>query len=374
MGGEKDEERFIPAPFDHAKASVIRALPAVAARPEKDEGNHLEAKIDVNLWAALKNTAFGSGGEKGNAAIGTLHIDLAGGTKDGVTGTTLKVSFSKHGLGSGRYAAPLLDETACLASLLSPNDPSANPTGSAVPASSSVPADVPLAAGQPVKVALRNYLYTGDFPKKTSTVDVVLQVIDDVQADGVVVVRRGALAKGKITGWNGPKSYGRGGSFKFVVESVTAVDGQDAPLAADAVQEKGATKGDVARTVALGGLLGGFMTKGPERPDSCRDELGDSDLQRCGHQGPTIGTPFLANPQGRLRSGEVFLQEHFVLAVLYVQLRDCPVGTYGRAFLDFRKMFSATTKAVEFGWVGGPFKPSFGLSGPRACRLISSRR
>lgn len=264
MGGEKDEERFIPAPFDHAKASVIRALPAVAARPEKDEGNHLEAKIDVNLWAALKNTAFGSGGEKGNAAIGTLHIDLAGGTKDGVTGTTLKVSFSKHGLGSGRYAAPLLDETACLASLLSPNDPSANPTGSAVPASSSVPADVPLAAGQPVKVALRNYLYTGDFPKKTSTVDVVLQVIDDVQADGVVVVRRGALAKGKITGWNGPKSYGRGGSFKFVVESVTAVDGQDVPLAADAVQEKGATKGDVARTVALGGLLGGFMTKGPD--------------------------------------------------------------------------------------------------------------
>jgi hypothetical protein len=264
MGGEKDEERFIPAPFEHAKASVIRALPAVAARPEKDEGNHLEAKIDVNLWGALKNTAFGSGGEKGNAAIGTLHIDLAAGTKDGVAGTTLKVSFSKHGLGSGRYAAPLLDETACLASLLSPNDPSANPTGSVGLASSSVPSDVALAAGKPVKVALRNYLYTGDFPKKTSTVDVVLQVIDDVQADGVVVVRRGALAKGKITDWNGPKSYGRGGSFKFVVESVTAVDGQHVPLAADAVQENGATKGEVARTVALGGLLGGLLTKGPD--------------------------------------------------------------------------------------------------------------
>jgi hypothetical protein len=43
--------------------------------------------------------------------------------------------------------------------------------------------------------------------------------------------------------------------------------------------------------------------------------------------------------------GEVFLQEHFVLAVLYVQLRACPVGVYGRAFLDFRQMFSATKKS-----------------------------
>jgi len=262
VGGEKEEERFIPVPFEYAKESVIRALPAVAARPAKEEGNHLEAKIDANLWGALKNTAFGSEGFKGNAAIGTLHIDLVGGTKDGVTGTTLKVSFSKHGLGSGRYAAPLLDETACLASLLSPNDPSANPTGSVRLASSSVPTDVPLTAGKPVKVALLNYLYTGDFPKKTSTVDVVLQVIDDVQADGVVVVRRGALAKGKITDWNGPKSYGRGGSFRFVVESVTAVDGQDVQLAADAVQEKGGTKGDVARTLAFTGLLGGLATRG----------------------------------------------------------------------------------------------------------------
>jgi hypothetical protein len=34
-----------------------------------------------------------------------------------------------------------------------------------------------------------------------------------------------------------------------------------------------------------------------------------------------------------------------VLAVLTVQLRACPIGVYGQAFLDFRKMFSATKKA-----------------------------
>ena len=42
---------------------------------------------------------------------------------------------------------------------------------------------------------------------------------------------------------------------------------------------------------------------------------------------------------------EVFLAEHFVLSVLYVQLRACPAGVYGRAFLTFRQMFSATKKA-----------------------------
>jgi len=52
-------------------------------------------------------------------------------------------------------------------------------------------------------------------------------------------------------------------------------------------------------------------------------------------------------PGSFLQSGEVFLQERFVLTVLYVQLRACPVWVYGRAFLDFRKMFSATKKAAE---------------------------
>ena len=53
-------------------------------------------------------------------------------------------------------------------------------------------------------------------------------------------------------------------------------------------------------------------------------------------------TPRFAGYPTRLQTGEVFLQEHFVLAVLYVQLRACSVGVYGRAFLDFRKMFGMT--------------------------------
>jgi hypothetical protein len=76
----------------------------------------------------------------------------------------------------------------------------------------------------------------------------------------------------------------------------------------------------------------------------------DFDLFSCGEPTPYVTAAVPIFPEkhermGRLQDGEVFLEEHFVLAVLYVQLRACPVGVYGRAFLDFRQMFSAAKKA-----------------------------
>jgi hypothetical protein len=70
----------------------------------------------------------------------------------------------------------------------------------------------------------------------------------------------------------------------------------------------------------------------------------------------------------RLQSGKVFLKEHFVLAVLYVQLRACSGGVYGRAFLDFRKMFGTTEKGVALrpaGKIGRSLKQSLQHPGGR---------
>lgn len=262
LGGEKEEVRFIPASRDYVEDSVKRALPSVAADLKTDQPGHIEAKIDVELWDAMKNRAFGSEGIKSNAAIGVLHIDLATATQDGVPGTTVKISFSKHGLGNGSYGGPLADETECLVKLLSPIDPTAHPTGavSAVPQTSIE--DVNVKAGTPVKVALRDSLYSNDFPKNASTIDVVLQVIEDVKVNGATVVRKGALAKGKITDWKGRKSFSRDATLRFVVQSVTAVDGQEIPLAENSTANKESSKGSVAESIAMGGLLGGFLAKG----------------------------------------------------------------------------------------------------------------
>jgi hypothetical protein len=76
---------------------------------------------------------------------------------------------------------------------------------------------------------------------------------------------------------------------------------------------------------------------------------GRSQLQSRRERSPASGLFELSSPGflkvRPLKVHEVFLGEHFVLAVLYVQLRACPVGVYGRAFPDFRQMFSATKKS-----------------------------
>ncbi len=224
--------------MDYVSDSVKRALPSVAADLKTDQPGHIEAKIDVELWDAMKNRAFGSEGMKSNGAIGVLHIDLATSSQNGVEGTTLKISFSKHGLGNGSYGGPLADETECLVKLLSPVDPTAHPTGAVSAMPQTTIEDVNVKAGTPVKVALRDRLYSIDFPKNASTIDVVLQVIEDVKVNGVTVVRKGALAKGKITDWKGPKSFSRDATLQFVVQSVTAVDGQEIPLAENSTVDK----------------------------------------------------------------------------------------------------------------------------------------
>lgn len=262
LGGEKEEVRFIPAPLEYVQDSVKRALPSVAADLKTDQPGHIEAKIDVELWDAMKNRAFGSEGMKSNGAIGVLHIDLATASQDGAQGTTVKISFSKHGLGNGSYGGPLADETECLVKLLSPIDPTAHPTGTVSAMPQATIEDVNVKAGTPVKVALRERLYSIDFPKNASTIDVVLQVIEDVKVNGVTVVRKGALARGKITDWKGEKSFSRDATLRFVVQSVTAVDGQEIPLAENSTANKESSKASAAESVAIGGLLGGLLSKG----------------------------------------------------------------------------------------------------------------
>ena len=263
-GGDKTEDRFVAAPLEHVKSSVIKALPSVDARLKKDNGSHIEAAIDADLMQAHQQ-GFGSEGMKVRSS-GTFHIDLASETRNGVAGTRLEIRFSKGfagAAGSGKYATPLADETVCLVTLLSATDPSANPSGPAPVSGQSNPHSVVLKADTPVKVALFNYFYTKEIPKNTAEVNLILAVVEDVTADGAVIIRKGALAKGKVSDISKSKGFGRQASFSFVVESATAVDGQEVPLNNVAVVRKGTSHGAVAAGLVGTGLMGGLM-KGQE--------------------------------------------------------------------------------------------------------------
>lgn len=264
-GGDRVEDRFISAPFEQVKSSLIKALPAVAARLKKDEGSHIIATIEIGDLSQAHQEGFGSEGMKVRSN-GTLHIDLAPETRDGVAGTRLQIRFSKGfggAAGSGKYATPLADETVCLVTLLSPTDPTANPRGPAPVSAQSNPHSVVLKAGTPVKVALFNYFYTKEIPKNTPEVNLILEVVEDVTVDGVVVIRKGALVKGRVIDLSKAKGFGRQASFSFVLESATAVDGQEIPLNNEPIVQKGTSKTSVALGTAYNGLVFGLI-KGQE--------------------------------------------------------------------------------------------------------------
>lgn len=259
-----DEDRFISAPFEQVKSSLIKALPAVDAQLKRDNGSHIEATIDEDLIDAHQH-GFGSEGMKVRSR-GTFYIDLASETRDGMAGTHLAIRFSKEpagSAGSDKYATPLADETLCLVSLLRATDPSASPRGPAPVSAQSNPHSVILKAGTPVKVALFNYFYTKEVPKNIPEVNLILEVVEDVTADGVVVIRKGALAKGNVSDLSESKNWGRQASFSFVVESATAVDGQEIALNNVTVARKGTSGGTVAAVIAVTGLRAAFI-KGQE--------------------------------------------------------------------------------------------------------------
>lgn len=260
-GGEKKENRFVSAPLEQVKSAIIKALPSVDARLKKEEGNHLKAAVDMEIqYKQLGSEKFRRG------SSGTFQIDLTPDTENGVAGTRLSIDFSKGFAGaaqSGKYPTPLADETVCLVSLFGAADPFANPRGPIHSAESASTRVIHLKAGTPVKTALFNYFMTKDVAKDTSELEVPLVVLEDVRVDNVVVIRKGALAKGKFIGLSRAKVFGREAAFNFVVESATAIDGQEIMLSSPIDVEKHTTKGQVALGLIGTGLMGGFI-KGDE--------------------------------------------------------------------------------------------------------------
>jgi hypothetical protein len=269
-GGESTEDRFLPVPLEHVKVCTLLALPAVDALPyQYSGGNHIDAKLFPAFREASSSPTFGSKGFKGGAGMGTIHIDLTPATQDGVAGTRLQVQFVKNKIvgvaGSGKYATPLADEVACLVTLLSPVDPLTNPRGEEQNPGQSTQRKITLMAGTPVKVALRGTIYTPTFSKNPEARDVTFQVVDDVRADGIIVIRKGALAKGKITDISKSGHLAKAASFRLSVENVTATDGQEIPLEVPPLEAQASSADlDVVMGIVAWGPLGGILTRGHE--------------------------------------------------------------------------------------------------------------
>jgi hypothetical protein len=263
--GPNTDERFVAAPREQVKAAFLKALPALGAKVHKDEGFHIEAEIDTGLRQALqqKNKDSGVRGKyAGLGALGKFTMDLREETRDGVKGSLLHIEFHKNGfvgrLGGEGYAQPLAEETACLTKLLSTNDPASNPRGLEIK-DAGQPHPVTLPDNTPLKVLLRDPLYSKKLDKDSTGKTVNFEVAVDVVVDGSILVRRGALATGHLTNVQKTKKAGRHAAIEFAFDSVTAVDGQKVPVSAPNEQARGGRHSQAMSNAEQVGILTLFV-------------------------------------------------------------------------------------------------------------------
>jgi hypothetical protein len=266
MGETGIEIRFFPSPAEHVHASVLRALPAMAAHVTKDQNGVIEAKFGMSFSENASTID--------TLTSGTFRVGVKPATYGGIAGSLLSVDTNS----TGNYATPLADEVACLVGLLSPADPASNPRGQTSVSPAASTREVPVPAKKGLTVVLRNYIYSkeisnGAVSGTVSSAPPVFEVLEDVTVDGATVFRKGALAKGKLTQFTAAKSAQRGASIQLSVESATAADGQEIALEGGSVKEQGqvarrVVQQHIATGAAVGGLAGALIaaaaTKGQE--------------------------------------------------------------------------------------------------------------
>ena len=87
------------------------------------------------------------------------------------------------------------------------------------------------------------------------------EATEDVTADGVVVIKKGAAAWGKVIQAKPKKSFGRSGKLDFTIDYVKAVDGQNLNLRSTREIKGDDSYGKAGVVTLLAGPLG-FFVKG----------------------------------------------------------------------------------------------------------------
>jgi len=264
------EERFLTASPEHVRFCLIKALPAVSAKVHSEDATTLDAKTDLDMAKSRMQRNKESGAKVKMGAMGTFKAEFKPATEAGREGTRLKIEFHKNAfkghVGSSSMATPLMEETACLVGILSPADPVQNPRGLGPGSNAGEKRRVILPEGTPLNVLLRESLYSKTAKKRGKDQPIMFEVASDVQIDSAVVIRRGALGAGSFLKTKGAGGYGRSAELQFLVDTVTAADGQTVKVSSTLEKSRGARKSSTAKQVAEVATwrAWGFLDKGVE--------------------------------------------------------------------------------------------------------------
>ena len=243
-GGDAVVTRFIAAPLPRVHDAVADAMQAAGVFLFKNADESLEGPRTGERVTALR---LAPGDEAVRAEL-TTH------TEEGKAGTQIRVETlrrdNKKGPPKQAWSTAVLDEAACLVSLLSLDDPLHRPK---LPAASG--AEIGIGDSTSLLVRSRHFFFNTD--AKPNHV-IPFETAEDVAIDGSTVIPAGALVAALLEDIKDVGEFGRGAKGQLRFKYLVLPDGTRVPLRG-VVDLKGMNrgKGDLIGTGVAVGVIEG---------------------------------------------------------------------------------------------------------------------
>jgi hypothetical protein len=215
-GGEAVVTRFLAAPLPRAHEVVADAMQAAGVALFKNTEQFIEGeRVDERVRVLRLH--------RGDEA---LRAELAPRVQEGKAGTLVRVETrrraNKKGAPKHAWSAAILDQSACLVSLLSLDDPARRPN---VPRADGP--EVRVADATSVMVRSRHFLFNTDL--KANHV-IPFETAEDLVINDSIVIPAGSLVAAYIEQENDIGEYGHGAAAQLRFKFLTLPDGTRLPM------------------------------------------------------------------------------------------------------------------------------------------------
>jgi hypothetical protein len=215
-GGDPVVTRFLPAPLPRAREVIADAMQATGVLLFKDTEQVVEGERAVERIQVLRLP-------RGDEAIRAM---LTAVIQDGQAGTRVLVETlrrsNKKGAPKHVWSTAVLDQAACLVSLLSLDDPLHRAKIAAADG-----AEILVADSTPVPVRSRHFFFNTDLKTNKS---IPFETAEDVVIDDSTAIPAGSLVTASVEQASDIGEYGRGAKAQLRFKYVVLPDGTQLPL------------------------------------------------------------------------------------------------------------------------------------------------
>jgi len=215
-GGDAVVTWFLPIPLPKAREVIADAMQATGVLLFKNTERSVEGERAVERITVL-------GLPRGDEAI---HAELAPVMQDGKAGTQVRVETLRRGSKKGApkhvWSAAVLDQAACLVSLLSLADPPRRPEVSPLDG-----VEIPIADSTSVPVRSQHFFFNTDLKTGKS---VPFETAENVVVNDSIVIPSGSLVTASVEESSDIGEFGRGAGGQLRFKYVLLPDGTRLPL------------------------------------------------------------------------------------------------------------------------------------------------